>query len=156
MQRPPALPPISDLETHLGYWLRLLSNHVSGRFRERVEAAGASVSEWVALRRLYPAGHATPAELVAALGMSKGAISKIVDRLHSKGWAVREGAGADRRHQRVVLTEAGRALVVQLAAIADENDAHFFGHLSAAGRAELIHAAQSLAQHHRLLQVPVD
>ena len=44
--------PISDLTTHLGYWLRLVSNPVSQAFARKVELAGVTVAEWVFLRAL--------------------------------------------------------------------------------------------------------
>ena len=44
---------VSELESHLGFWLRYASNHVSGEFQKQVEVNGVSVSEWVALRRLF-------------------------------------------------------------------------------------------------------
>ena len=36
-------PMTSALTDHLGFWLRLTSNHVSGRFARALEAAGVSV-----------------------------------------------------------------------------------------------------------------
>ena len=40
---------ISSLESHIGFWLRFVSNHVSNRFALLVEKEGVSISEWVAL-----------------------------------------------------------------------------------------------------------
>ena len=54
------------------------------------------------------------------------------------------------------LTRAGRALVPRLAALADANDEHFFGHLGAAERQALRAAMQALVQHHGLKDVPTD
>ena len=45
-----------------------------------------SVAEWVLLRHLWDLGQATPGEMAEALTMTRGAISKIVDKLQSKGW----------------------------------------------------------------------
>ena len=69
----PARPrsPVSTLDSHLGFWLRFVSNHVSARFAALVEAEGASVTEWVALRTLYDRPWTTHAELIQALGMTK-------------------------------------------------------------------------------------
>jgi hypothetical protein len=41
---------VASLESHLGYWLRAVSNQVSGAFAARVETLGVSVAEWVVLR----------------------------------------------------------------------------------------------------------
>ena len=44
---------ISNLEKHLGYWLRCLSNFVSGGFAGKLAARDVSVAQWVVLRTLY-------------------------------------------------------------------------------------------------------
>ena len=37
---------ISDLDAHLGYWLRFVSNHVSQTFASRLQGKGVTVAEW--------------------------------------------------------------------------------------------------------------
>ncbi len=81
--------------------------------------------------------------------MTKGTASKIVSRLEEKGLAVRQLADGRAREQSLGLTAAGKALVPQLAAQADANDAHFFGHLPRAERVALTKAMQALVQHHQ-------
>ena len=146
---------VSALEDHLGFWLRRVSNQVSARFTREVEPHGVSVSDWVALRRLYPDAQVSPTALVESLGMTKGAISKVIDRLEARGLAQRARRGADRRHQQVTLTEDGRALVITLARLADENDAHFFGHLPPDTHDALLSALRGLSATHGLVAVPI-
>lgn len=145
----------SPLDAHLGFWLRFVSNHVSARFQKLLEAQGATVTEWVALRTLFDRAETSHAELIDALGMTKGAASKIVSRLEEKGLATRQLAAGGGRGQLLTLTDAGRALVPVLAAQADENEAHFFAHLGDAERAALLRAFQALAAHHQLKEIPV-
>lgn len=145
----------SPLDAHLGFWLRFVSNHVSARFRSQVEARGVSVTEWVALRTLYDHPQATHAVLIDALGMTKGAASKVVTRLEGKGLARRDLAHGSARGQVIALTEAGRALVPLLAADADGNEEHFFAHLSAPERAAMLRSFRALAAHHALTEIPV-
>src|SRR6185369_2839084 len=109
---------VSPLEAHLGYWLRYVSNQVSHAFAQKLAARDVTVAEWVMLRELYdhdPAtpgererGSITPSDLAERLGMTRGAISKLTDRLAAKGLVLRESNGDDRRYQTVVLTKAGR------------------------------------------------
>lgn len=146
----------SALEDHLGYWLRFVSNHVSQAFRLEVEACGVRVSEWVVLRELFAPGSGSPGALVRSLGMTKGAVSKLVDRLESKGLATRAIDEGDRRQQVVRLTARGRALVPRLARLADDNDAHFFGHLSPELRATLVAAMRQIVAHHHLHTAPIE
>lgn len=145
----------SALDAHLGFWLRFVSNHVSARFGQLVEDEGASVTEWVALRTLFDKPRTTHAELIEALGMTKGAASKVITRLEEKGLARRELAEGSAREQVLLLTPQGRALVPRLAALADQNEEHFFGHMSARERQALMKAFQVLAAHHHLKELPV-
>ena len=147
--------PVSALDAHIGFWMRFVSNQVSAEFARAVEARGVSVSEWVALRTLYDEPAATHAALTASLGMTKGAVSKVVSRLQDKGLVTRASHAADARAQVLALTRAGRALVPALARDADANDERFFGHLSAKQRRELMALLQQLVSHHQLEHVPV-
>lgn len=150
---PPATP--SPLEAHLGFWLRSVSNHVSGRFRRLLEERGVTVTEWVALRLLMDQPATTHASLIRALGMTKGAASKLVSRLEERGLVGRALAEGSARDQCLTLTDAGRRLVPKLARLADENDAHFFGHLEAKQRAQLQSLLQELVRKHRLHDLPL-
>lgn len=152
--RPAAGP--SALEDHLGYWLRLVSNNVSHGFRLKVEACGVTVSEWVVLRELFDPGQASPGALMRSLGMTKGAVSKVIDRLAGKGLAERSISEVDRRQQIVALTARGRALVPRLAQLADDNDREFFAHMSPQLRETLLRAMQEIVHIHRLKGAPVD
>lgn len=144
----------SRLETHLGFWLRFVSNHVSLRFGQLLEEKGVTVTEWVALRTLWSQDETTHAQLIDTLGMTKGATSKAVSRLEEKGLAVRQLADGSAREQSVALTAAGKALVPELAALADANDDYFFGHLPDAEREVLAQAMQALVRYHQLKDVP--
>jgi DNA-binding MarR family transcriptional regulator len=146
----------SDLESHLGYWLRFVSNHVSSAFRAKVEAAGVSVSEWVVLRQLYDGQRTAAVAIAGSIGMTKGAVSKVIARLEAKRLLERSVLEDDRRQQGLALTARGRALVPCLARLADENDEEFFGHLSRPVRAELLALLRELVRHHALESVPVD
>lgn len=146
---------VSQLESHVGFWLRFVSNHVSGRFRKLVEGAGVTVSEWVALRSLHGEG-ATSTDLVESLGLTKGAVSKVVERLAQKGLVERVQDPRDGRVQRLALTPAGRELVPRLAALADANDEHYFGVLAPESRLLLEQLLRELVRAHRLTQFPTE
>ena len=87
-----------------------------------------TVAEWVVVRELYDAESA-PSALADRLGMTRGAISKLADRLIAKGLIARRANAGDRRFQTLALTRQGRAMAPKLAALADENDEEFFAHL---------------------------
>ena len=147
-------PSPSPLEAHLGFWLRFVSNHVSTRFQQQLELKSVTLTEWVALRTLWAREETSHAELIQALGVTKGAASKVVSRLEEKGLAERRFARGNARDQAVALTRSGQALVPLLAGLADANDDHFFAHLGAQERQALVSAMQALVQHHQLKDIP--
>jgi DNA-binding MarR family transcriptional regulator len=148
---------VSALEAHLGYWLRFVSNHVSHAFSQKVQARGVTVAEWVVLRELLEqADGMAPSALAARLGMTRGAISKLADRLVAKALIVREVDADDRRFQALALTPAGRALVPALSALADQNDLEFFGYLAPAERAALERTMRDIVRRRGLRGVPID
>jgi DNA-binding MarR family transcriptional regulator len=151
-----ARPKISSLETHLGYWLRKVSNSVSGGFAQSLQARRTSVAEWVLLRHLWDATQATPAEMAEALTMTRGAISKIIDKLESKGWIRSKINPDDHRGQLLSLTGAGRRIVPELAHIADQNDQKFFSCLESEEKTALHRLLAKIAAHHQLHDVPFE
>lgn len=145
---------VSTLESHLGYWLRYVSNHVSQAFAAKVAERGVSVAEWVVLRELYTSP-TMPSALADKLGMTRGAITKIVDRLEGKELAARTVSVLDKRAQTLMLTRKGRALVPTLAMLADRNDKEFFGYLDAQERSRLEAVLRDIVQRSALQEVPV-
>ncbi|MBI3229613.1 MAG: MarR family transcriptional regulator [Burkholderiales bacterium] len=145
----------SALEDHLGFWLRFVSNHVTQRFQALLADKGISVTEWVALRTLFEQESGSHLNLIDALGMTKGAASKIVTRLEEKALAQRRAVPNSGREQEIVLTALGRSLVPELAALADQNDAHFFGDLAPAQRELLMASLQHIVKQHQLKIFPL-
>lgn len=146
---------ISRMDAHLGYWLRFVSNQVSHAFSLKIAARGVTVAEWVVLRELFDEDRAMPSALADRLGMTRGAISKLADRLVAKGLIARTPDDDDRRSQTLALTAAGRKLTPTLAALADTNDREFFGHLDPAGRTTIEAAMKEIVRRHGLRTVPV-
>jgi DNA-binding MarR family transcriptional regulator len=147
---------VSTLDTHLGYWLRFVSNHVSHTFKDRVERRGVTVAEWVVLRAMYDDKTGAAHEIAERLGMTRGAISKLVDRLAAKSLLTRRASKEDRRYQELALTGAGRELVPQLAALADANDEEFFGGLKKQERELLADLLKRIVRDRGLKDAPVD
>lgn len=144
----------SDLEQHVGYWLRFVSNHVSHAFKQKVEVKGVTVAEWALMRRMLDAGAVHPSKLAERMGMTRGAISKLVERLRQKKLVVRATADSDRRFQTIELTGAGKRLVPILARLADENDREFFSHLKSQERKQVVSLLQNIVQQHNWIELP--
>ncbi len=146
----------SGLETHLGYWLRMVSNRVSGGFITALRGQQTSAAEWVLLRHLYDLKEATPGELAERLGMTRGAVSKIVDKLEAKEWIASRVSAEDNRVLLLSLTRKGSKALPKLAAIADRNDAYFFDCLTAHEQATLRKLLGKLADHHQIRNSPIE
>lgn len=150
-----ATPPTpSPLTSHLGYWLRYVSNHVSQAFARKVEAEGVTVAEWVVLRELYDCADVAPSRLAARLGLTRGAVSKLADRLLAKGLIVRRGNDADARGHLLSLSDTGRDLTPRLSALADQNDEEFFAHLSEADRETIERVMKDIVTRRGLKIIP--
>ena len=152
----PTAPRPSDLTAHLGYWLRFVSNHVSQAFARKVEAHGVTVAEWVLMRQLLDGKALAPSRAAERMGMTRGAITKLADRLIAKSFVVRAADPEDGRAQTLSLTTAGRALVPKLAALADANDAEFFAHLPEKDRAALLRIFRGIVAKRGLTSLPID
>ncbi len=147
---------ITALDSHTGYWLRAVSNHVSAAFARKVEAKGVTVAEWVVLRALADEPTTRPARLAERLALTPGAVSKLADRLEAKKLIARTPLPDDRRAHTLALTDTGAALVPELASLADANEAEWFGALSPDDRAALDRILRQLANQHRLRAAPLD
>jgi DNA-binding MarR family transcriptional regulator len=117
---------------------------------------GVTVAEWVVLRALFDGNGVKPSDLAAKIGLTRGAISKLVDRLVAKDLVSVRDDIRDGRAQLITLKASGRGLVPKLAALADENDAKAFGHLEQEQRALLLATLKGIVEHLRLRGTPVD
>jgi DNA-binding MarR family transcriptional regulator len=144
----------SKLESHLGYRLRRVSNTVSGEFARSLHAKQTSVAEWVLLGELHERSQATPGELADVLGMTRGAISKVVDKLEEKRWVQTQSKLGDNRVQLLSLTYQGRHNLPVLGKAADENDAHFFSCLKPSERHALQKLLIKIAENHQIRDIP--
>lgn len=146
----------SSLQTHIGFWMRFVSNHVSHAFARKLLSSGVTVAEWVVLRETYTEESLAPSRLAELTGLTRGAISKLVDRLYEKKLLTRQECAGDRRYQDISLTPAGRRMVPALAALADKNDEEFFASLSARERAALIATLKKLVEANGLSKIPTE
>lgn len=147
---------ISALEDHTGYWLRSVSNHVSHAFARKLAAKDTTVAEWVLLRLLYDQEPFAPSLLAGQMSMTKGAITKLVDRLVAKSLVARTASADDGRAQKISLTEKGKKLVPVLAALADQNDQECFAHLPVKDREALQRILHGIASQFSITSIPTE
>lgn len=146
----------SELTDHTGYWMRMVSNAVSQEFARKVSGEDVTVAEWAFMRALYNKDSMPPSVLANRMGMTKGAISKLAERLLAKGLIERTESANDKRVHSLCLTSDGKAKVPVLASLADENDAEFFGVLTKEEHETLDRTLRALAERRGLKTTPVD
>lgn len=147
---------MSELADHTGYWMRMVSNAVSHEFARKVAGKDVTVAEWAFMRTLYDVEAMAPSDLAAKMGMTRGAISKLADRLLAKRLIGRTESLEDKRAHTLSLTGEGRALVPNLATLADQNEAEFFDVLTNEDHQTLDRILKALAERRKLDTVPVD
>ena len=148
--------PRPALDAHLGYWLRRVSNHVSGEFKRALQTRHTSVAEWVVLCHVHEQPGITPGELAASLALTRGAVSKIIDKLEAKGWITGATKTDDNRVRLFSLTRQGARILPELRQIADRNDEAFFGVLRETERAALQRLLIKLSHSHGIAAVPIE
>jgi DNA-binding MarR family transcriptional regulator len=146
----------SRLTMHIGFWMRLVSNHVSYAFARKLDSSGVTVAEWVVLREMYGGDTTSPSVVAELSGLTRGAVSKLISRLLEKSLVTRKESSGDRRFQDIELTPSAVAIVPKLAKLADANDEEFFGVLSKSDRKVLTGVLKKTAALHNLTKVPVD
>ena len=115
-----------------------------------------TVAEWVLMRQLLDEDPLPPSQIAERMGMTRGAVTKLADRLIAKSLLSREADPQDGRAQTLALTAKGCKLVPKLAALADANDVEFFGHLARSDRAALLRILCRIAETRALKAPPVD
>lgn len=143
-----------SLDEHLGFWLRFVSNSVSQAFARKILAEGATVPEWVLMSTIYE-HEMTPSEVADRIGMTRGAVSKIADKLVQRDLVSRKASKVDRRYQALVLTRAGEELVPKLSVLADKNDDEFFGHMTPREKESLTGMMKDIVRRRGLKSMPI-
>lgn len=144
------------LESHIGYWLRFVSNHVSLSFAKRLAEYGVGVGEWVVLNLLQEHKSLSPAEIAKLVGMTRGAASKLLDKLFCKGLISREESAEDRRFQKISIAEEGKKLLPQLIKEAELNEQQFFGDLSNEKKKLLKNILKDIISNKKCNKIPIE
>jgi DNA-binding MarR family transcriptional regulator len=150
---PAVVPPLT---AHLGYWLRQVSNHVSHAFARKLATMDVTVAEWALMRVLYDEDPMPPSHLAERMGLTRGAVTRLANRLVAKRLLARTANLDDNRAQTLGLTRKGAALVPRLAALADQNDAESFAHLSDRERRALHRILHKMVTQHAITALAID
>jgi MarR family transcriptional regulator for hemolysin len=130
MSTPPFAPPI-------GLRLTRTSRVVSQAFDRAMVEAGGSAAAWQVLLLVRSGQWGTQAGMAEAMGITGATLTHHLKSLEAQGLVERTRGDADRRAQRVALTEDGAALFERLRVVAQRHDERLRSVLGEEGTAEL-------------------
>ena len=146
-----------EYKKFVGGWLRSVSNKVAHSFALKLDQYGVTVAEWVVLRMMYESGATvSPSEVARRTGLTRGAVSKLVERVIHKGLVFRAESKTDRRYQEIKLTPKAKRLVPKLTKLAAENDDEFFSCLTLSERTTLVRLLEKVAMDNEVTEIPTD
>jgi DNA-binding MarR family transcriptional regulator len=143
-----AEPDNAGWSSDLIYAFRIMSNYASQDFAKRLAPKGLTVAEYNILGTLN-GEPAAPSQLANLRGISRGAITKIVDRLIKKSLVRRKTSKEDGYRQNLALTPKGSALMPELLNLCDESVDEIFKWLIVADRAHLDRIMMELVRRYR-------
>jgi DNA-binding MarR family transcriptional regulator len=132
-------------KTRLEAWRAVVTSHaaVTDRVQHAFAAADLPPLSWYevlsAIKR-SPSGRPRMSELADWLTLSRGGITKLVDRLHDAGCIERVSCAEDRRSLRAELTPAGEKMLAEMRSVYESELERHLRALSAE-EAELVSAA---------------
>jgi MarR family transcriptional regulator for hemolysin len=126
-----------------------VAKELSRAFDDVLVAAGGSTPTWQVLRALSAGEHRTQADLAAAVGVRQPTLTHHLDALERAGLVTREREDANRRVQRVTVTESGEHLFLRLRRAAASFDGRLRAGLGDADVTELRRLLGQLAENAR-------
>ena len=123
-------------ERHVGFLISDVARLLRTAFDRRVRSLGLTRSQWLVINRLHRRPGATQSELAEMLEVEKATAGRMVDRMEKKGWVVRRPDAADRRVNRLHLTDEADVIQLRLAQISERTVDDALALLSAGEREE--------------------
>ena len=96
------------------YLMRRIMIAVATEVERELEPCGLTNAQWVPLFKLHRGSAGTAAELARECHLDAGAMTRMLDRLETKGFVRRVRSDADRRVVNLELTDEGRATASQI------------------------------------------
>lgn len=136
---------MTEVEARLNAWRAVVTSHaaVTDRVGRALAAADLPPLSWFELLsavKRSPTGRPRMSELADWLTLSRGGITKLVDRLQGAGYLQRVSCEGDRRALQAELTEAGNEMLAEMRTVYEAELERYLSTLSIE-EAELITAA---------------
>jgi DNA-binding MarR family transcriptional regulator len=147
-------PPGRSVETwqiRLGFLASDIARLQNTLLRRAMKTLGASHTQWGMLGQLASRQGVTQMELAKILGLSKVAVTGLVDRVVRAGWVVRRLDDRDRRVRRLFLTPKAKSAVAGMRKKVDVMIAASMGHILDAKGLDMVHEFEGIKD--RLLKL---
>jgi MarR family transcriptional regulator for hemolysin len=105
---------MAPVELPIGLLVARTAKALDRAFDDHLATVGGTGATWLVLSSLKDGEHRTQGDLAAAVGVRQPTLTHHLDGLERAGLVTRDRDPANRRVQRVALTEAGEALFVRL------------------------------------------
>lgn len=104
-------PPATSSGSTLGLLIRQVRDNLWARMESELARSGHDLtfSQYVTIKKLAT-GVASVTDLARAAELNPGAMTRLLDKLEARGLVLREADPADRRAVNIQLTDAGRAM----------------------------------------------
>ena len=115
-----------------------------------------TVAEWVILREMYGKSESISSSIIAELtGLTRGAVSKLVDRLVNKDLIIRTESTIDRRYHQIQLSIKGKRTGSSSLLLLMKMTKLFFSPLSEEEQKALMNILTKLSESHQLNTAPI-
>lgn len=104
-------------EESVGYLMRRILSMVGQEVERELEPRGLTNAQWVPLFKLYMESAGTAAELARECELDAGAMTRLLDRLETKGLCRRVRSSEDRRVVNLEMTDEGREAAQEIPAV---------------------------------------
>jgi DNA-binding MarR family transcriptional regulator len=128
----------ADESLHFGWLATDVARLMRTVFDRRVRTLGLTRPQWLALVRLSRRPGASQSELADMMEIEKAPAGRIVDRMEEKGWVERRPDPADRRVNRIYLTDRGQRVFAAILPISIDTVHDALSNLSQSDRTRLV------------------
>jgi len=111
-------------ESVLGYYVGRAFKAFNHKMHHKFESAGAEIQfdSWVKLFMFEQMGNRIQKDLAAFSGIHKATITRTIDSLEEKGFVERIPDEADRRQNRIAVTQPGREIISRYIHLIEEGE----------------------------------
>ncbi len=116
---------ITSIHQSVGYWASLLSRSMETEFSRRLAPHGLTRMSYATLGAIVFDKKTTPSAISDFLGLDRGAVTRLLDKLEAQSLIVRDRSKNDRRSVSLEVTPTGENLVRSMLAESRAVNAQF-------------------------------